>query len=72
MAVPQDQQERMILQSALYEYISHRQQPDVQGYVDKRYPLAEGYTEQFRKDKVASVRKNIELAEAMRKRSFTE
>lgn len=56
-----------VLQIALYEYIVHRRQPDVEGYVNKRYPVGE-YPDWFRKDKIPQVERNIAIAEQLREK----
>jgi hypothetical protein len=62
---PMSHEERQIIASALYEYISHRQCPDVAGYIAKRYP-AQDYGPDWCKQKAENVQKNLVIAEKLR------
>lgn len=58
--------EVQLLQGALWEYMRAREN----NYIDRRYPLSEGYTENFRMEKEKSVAKNMGVAYELRKRLF--
>lgn len=60
--------ERQILQCALYEYIAQRG-PTPEAYVSRRYDC-NYHDEKWLAEKVENVRRNLKLAEEMRQRSF--
>lgn len=66
-----DFDERMVLQDALAEFIAARG-PTVTAYVNRRYPLDQGYTRGFRAEKDKSVTKNLALATKLREVLFTK
>lgn len=68
MTLELTEDERHLLQMALYEYVhcSGRDQPDE--YMKKRYPKEEGYTNEFLKSKNEDVRKRVCLALQLREK----
>ena len=55
--------EILVLNSALYEFVSRRETPSVEAYVSKRYDYLTG---EAKAKKIEEVKKRIEIAETIR------
>lgn len=69
MGLSLNQVEKELLQAALYEYIDFRG-PTVEEYVNRRYPMSDGYTADFLAGKLKRVESNLDIARSLRDRLF--
>lgn len=62
-------EELLILKVAMSEYVANRGRTP-QEYLDRRYPLSEGNSEKFRKDKLEQIHKNMAIASEIQKKLY--